>query len=272
MELNLKRPLAFFDLETTGLNTTTDRIVEISILKINVNGQEEQRSWLLNPEIPISKEASEVTGYTDEFVADKPTFREKANEISAFIGNADLAGYNILKFDVPILVEEFLRVDNDFDIKGRNLIDVMNIFMKMEPRTLKGAYRFFCHAELEGAHGAGADTKATYDVLKAMLDRYDGVEYEDSKGVKSQGPTNDMKQLSEFSAHHKNADLSGQIIFDDEGKEVFMFGKHKGKRVEDVFRQEPPYYSWIMNNSFPLYTKKVVTSIKLRMGGKKTKF
>ena len=143
MELNLKRPLAFFDLETTGLNTTTDRIVEISILKINVNGQEEQRSWLLNPEIPISKEASEVTGYTDEFVADKPTFREKANEIAVFIGNADLAGYNILKFDVPILVEEFLRVDYDFDIKGRDLIDVMNIFMKMEPRTLKGAYRFF---------------------------------------------------------------------------------------------------------------------------------
>lgn len=271
MELNLKRPIAFFDLETTGLNTTTDRIVEISILKINADGKEEQRTWLLNPEMPISAESSEVTGYTDEMVADKPTFKEKAPEIAQFIGNSDLAGYNILKFDLPILVEEFLRVDYDFDIKGREFIDVMNIYMKMEPRTLKGAYRFFCHAELEGAHGAGADTKATYEVLKAMLDRYEGVEYEDGKGNKSQGPVNDMNQLAQFSAHHKNADLSGQIIFDEEGQEVFMFGKHKGERVEDVFRKEPPYYSWIMNNQFPLYTKKVVTAIKLRMGGKKAK-
>ena len=271
MELNLKRPSAFFDLETTGLNTTTDRIVEISILKINADGKEEQRTWLLNPEMPISAESTEVTGYTDEMVADKPTFKEKAPEIAQFIGNSDLAGYNILKFDLPILVEEFLRVDYDFDIKGREFIDVMNIYMKMEPRTLKGAYRFFCHAELEGAHGAGADTKATYEVLKAMLDRYEGVEYEDGKGNKSQGPVNDMNQLAQFSAHHKNADLSGQIIFDEEGQEVFMFGKHKGERVEDVFRKEPPYYSWIMNNQFPLYTKKVVTAIKLRMGGKKAK-
>lgn len=271
MELNLKRPIAFFDLETTGLNTTTDRIVEISILKINADGKEEQRTWLLNPEMPISAESTEVTGYTDEMVADKPTFKEKAPEIAQFIGNSDLAGYNILKFDLPILVEEFLRVDYDFDIKGREFIDVMNIYMKMEPRTLKGAYRFFCHAELEGAHGAGVDTKATYEVLKAMLDRYEGVEYEDGKGNKSQGPVNDMNQLAQFSAHHKNADLSGQIIFDEEGQEVFMFGKHKGERVEDVFRKEPPYYSWIMNNQFPLYTKKVVTAIKLRMGGKKAK-
>ena len=271
MELNLKRPIAFFDLETTGLNTTTDRIVEISILKINADGKEEQRTWLLNPEMPISAESTEVTGYTDEMVADKPTFKEKAPEIAQFIGNSDLTGYNILKFDLPILVEEFLRVDYDFDIKGREFIDVMNIYMKMEPRTLKGAYRFFCHAELEGAHGAGADTKATYEVLKAMLDRYEGVEYEDGKGNKSQGPVNDMNQLAQFSAHHKNADLSGQIIFDEEGQEVFMFGKHKGERVEDVFRKEPPYYSWIMNNQFPLYTKKVVTAIKLRMGGKKAK-
>lgn len=272
MELNLKRPIAFFDLETTGLNTTHDRIVEISILKVNINGSEEQRTWLLNPEIPISLEAASVHGYTNERVKNEPTFRDKAKEIAQFIGNADLAGYNILKFDLPMLMEEFLRVDCEFSLEDRDFIDVMNIFMKMEPRTLKGAYRFFCHAELEGAHGAGADTKATYEVLKAMLDRYDGVPYEDGKGNLSQGPVNDMKELSAFSAHHQNADLSGQIIYDAEGKEVFQFGKHKGRRVEDVFRMEPAYYSWMMNSDFPLYTKKLITAIKLRMGGKTARY
>ncbi len=271
MELNLKRPIAFFDLETTGLNTSHDRIVEISVLKINVNGEDEQRVWLLNPEIPISAEAASVHGYTNEMVADKPTFAQKAKEIAQFIGNADLAGYNILKFDLPMLVEEFLRAEYDFDLRDRGFIDVMNIFMKMEPRTLKGAYRFFCHRELEGAHGAIADTRATYDVLCAMLDHYQGVDYEDARGKISQGPINDMKQLAEFSAHHKNADLSGQIIFDEEGKEVFMFGKHKGERVEDVFRKEPAFYDWMMKSDFPRYTKKVVTSIRLRMGGKNIK-
>lgn len=271
MELNLKRPIAFFDLETTGLNPSHDRIVEMSVLKINVNGDEEQRVWLLNPEKPISAESTSVHGYTNEMVADKPTFREKAKEIASFFGNADLAGYNILKFDLPMLVEEFLRVDYDFDLKDRHFIDVMNIFMKMEPRTLKGAYRFFCNAELEGAHGAMTDTKATYDILRAMLDHYQGVDYEDARGKRSQGPVNNMVQLAEFSAHHKNADLSGQIIFDEEGVETFMFGKHKGERVENVFRREPAYYDWIMKNDFPLYTKKVVTAIKLRMGGKKIK-
>ena len=183
----MKRPVAFFDLETTGLNPSHDRIVEMSVLKINVNGDEEQRVWLLNPEMPISAESTSVHGYTNEMVADKPTFREKAKEIALFIGNADLAGYNILKFDLPMLVEEFLRVDYDFDLKDRDFIDVMNIYMKMEPRNLKSAYRYFCHAELEGAHGAMADTKATYDVLRAMLDKYQGVDYEDGKGNKSQG-------------------------------------------------------------------------------------
>lgn len=272
MQLDLKRSIVFFDLETTGLNPSSDRIVEISLLKISADGTEKQRTWLLNPEMPVSKEAVSVHGYTDEFLADKPTFREKAAEIANFIGGSDLAGYAILKFDVPMLVEEFLRVDYDFDIKNRNLIDVQNIFMKMEPRTLKGAYRFFCHAELEGAHCATADTKATYEVLKAMLDRYQGASYEDARGNVSEGPRNDMKQLAEFSAHHRNADLSGQIIYDDENKEVFQFGKYKGKRVEDVFRKEPQYYDWMMKGDFPLYTKKLITSIKLRVGGKMSKF
>lgn len=272
MELNLKRPIAFFDLETTGLNTSHDRIVEMSVLKINVNGEEEQRVWLLNPEMPISEESTSVHGYTNEMVADKPTFAQKAKEIALFIGNADLAGYNILKFDLPVLVEEFLRVDYPFDLKDRDFIDVMNIYMKMEPRTLKGAYRFFCHAELDGAHGAMTDTRATYSVLCAMLDRYQGVDYEDARGKHSQGPTNNMKQLAAFSAHHKNADLSGQIIFDEDGKEIFMFGKHKGERVEDVFRKEPAFYDWMMKSDFPRYTKQVVTAIKLRMGGKRTNF
>ncbi|MCR5014357.1 MAG: 3'-5' exonuclease [Bacteroidales bacterium] len=272
MELNLKRPVAFFDLETTGLSVIHDRIVEISILRVNTNGEEEQKTWLLNPEIPISAESSSVHGYTNEMVADKPTFKMMAPEIAKMFSNCDLAGYNILKFDLPMLVEEFLRVGSEFNLEGRDFIDVMNIYMKMEPRTLSRAYRYFCNADLEGAHGAGADTKATYEVLKAMLDRYEGVPYTDSKGVTSQGPVNDMKELSRFSAHHQNADLSGQIIFDAEGKEVFQFGKYKGRRVEDVFRMEPSYYSWMMNSDFPRYTKKLITAIKLRMGGKSAHF
>lgn len=270
MKLNLKRPIAFFDLETTGLNTTNDRIVEISILRVNVDGTEIQKTWQLNPEMHISEESSSVHGYTDDMVKDKPTFAQEAPNIAELLSNCDLAGYNILKFDLPMLVEEFLRVEYDFKLEGRDFIDVMNIYMKMEPRTLTGAYRFFCGAKLEGAHGAGADTQATYDVLKAMLDRYDGVDYEDSKGNKSQGPVNDMKELALFSAHHRNADLSGQIIYDDHNKEVFQFGKYKGQRVEDVFKKDPSYYSWMMNSDFPRYTKKLITAIRLRMGGKKT--
>ena len=271
MELKLKRPLVFFDLETTGLNITHDRIVEISVLKICADGAEEQKTWLVNPEMPIPAESTAIHGISDKDVAGKKTFRQLAPEILSFFGNADLAGYNILKFDVPFLVEEFLRADCDFDISGRRMVDVMNIFMKMEPRTLKGAYRFFIGKELDNAHSASADTMATYEVLKAMLDRYEGQEYTDFKGNKSVPVVNEVAGLSDFSAHHRNADLSGQIVFDDENKEVFQFGKYKGWRVEDVFRKEPQYYDWIMKSDFPLYTKKVVSAIKLRMGGKKIK-
>jgi len=270
MELKLNRPLVFFDLETTGLNFIHDRIVEISMLKICADGKEEQRTWLVNPEMPIPAESTAIHGISDADVAGKKTFKQLAPEILSFLGNADLAGYNILKFDVPFLVEEFLRADFDFDINGRRMIDVMNIFMRMEPRTLKGAYRFFKGCDFEDAHSAAADTMATYEVLKAMLDRYDGQEYTDTKGNKSVPVVNDVSELSEFSAHHRNADLSGQIVFDNDNKEVFLFGKHKGCRVEDVFRKEPQYYDWMMKSDFPRYTKKVITAIKLRMGGKRT--
>ncbi len=272
MKLNLRKPIAFFDLETTGLNISHDRIIEISVLKVNTNGEEEQKTWLVNPGCPIPPETTAVHHISDADVKDCKSFKELAPEIAKFFGSCDIAGYNILKFDVPFLMEEFIRAGIDFDIKTRNLIDVMNIFMKMEPRTLKGAYRFFVNKELEDAHSAAADTSATYEVLMAMLDKYQDVEYTDFHGVTSVPVQNDMQALSQFSSHNKNADLAGQIVFDEEGKEVFKFGKHKDKRVEDVFRIEPQYYDWIMRSDFPEYTKKVITGIKLRMSGKNIKF
>ena len=272
MKLNLKKPIAFFDLETTGLNPVHDRIIEISVLRVNTNGEEEQKTWLINPGCPIPPSTTAVHHISDADVRDCKSFKELAPEIAKFFNSCDLAGYNILKFDVPFLMEEFLRAGIDFDIKNRHLIDVMNIFMKMEPRTLKGAYRFFMNKELEDAHSASADTSATYEVLMAMLDKYHETEYTDNKGVTSVPVQNDMQALSVFSSHNKNADLMGQIVFDEEDKEVFKFGKHKDKRVEDVFRIEPQYYDWIMKSDFPEYTKKVITGIKLRMSGKNIKF
>ncbi|MBR5146876.1 MAG: 3'-5' exonuclease [Bacteroidales bacterium] len=272
MKLNLRRPIVFFDLEATGLNPVHDRIVEISALKINVDGKEEQKTWLVNPGCPIPPETTAIHHISDNDVKDCPTFKELAPTIAKFFASCDIAGYNIIKFDIPMLMEEFIRANVDFDLKSRQVVDVMNIFMKMEPRTLKGAYRFFLNKELEDAHSASADTMATYEVLTAMLDKYKDREYTDNKGVTSVPVQNDMHQLSEFSFHNKNADLMGQIVFDEEGKEVFKFGKHKDKRVEDVFRFEPQYYHWIMNSDFPEYTKKVISEIRLRMGGKNTKF
>ena len=271
MQLNLKRPLAIFDLETTGLNITNDRIIEISILRVEPNGTEVMKTWRLNPQIPIPEESVQFHGITDADVATSPIFKAVAKDILAFIKNCDLAGYNALKFDIPMLTEAFLRDGIDFDLKNRNLVDVQNIFMKMEPRTLKGAYRFFCGRELEDAHNAEADTNATYEVLKAMIDRYKDADYEDNTGTKSKPVVNDMEALHEFSSHHRNADLAGQIIFDDEDIEVFNFGKHRGKRVEDVFRAEPSYYDWMMKGDFPLYTKKLITAIQFRNAGKQVK-
>lgn len=272
MNLNLTRPIVFFDLETTGLNPSHDKIVQISILKVNVDGKEIQKTWLVNPGIHIPEETTAVHGITDEMVKDKPSFLQIASEVMNFIGKADIAGYNIIKFDLPMLAEEMIRAGVDFDVTDRNLMDVMNIYMKMEPRNLSAAYRFFTGKQLDDAHSADADTRATYDVLCAMLDHYKDAEVKDKNGIVSKPIVNNMKALADFSLHHKNVDLSGQIVYDDKGVAVFNFGKHKGKSVVDVFKREPQYYDWMMNSDFPEYTKKIITKIKMSLKFKTTLF
>ncbi|GAB4314199.1 MAG: 3'-5' exonuclease [Bacteroidales bacterium] len=264
MELNLTKPIIFLDLETTGVQIATDRIVEISMVRIQPDGQEARITERLNPTIPIPPQSTEIHGITDEDVRDKPTFADRAAEYLKFIGQADLAGYNLIKFDIPLLVEEFLRVNLDLDLSVRRIIDVQNIFHKMEPRTLSAAYRFYCGKELVDAHSAEADTLATYEILKAQLDRYKGVAFTDKNGKESFPVKNDMDMLSAFSYHNKNADLAGHLIYNDKGVEVFNFGKHKGKPVEKVFKEEPQYYDWMMKSQFPRSTKKVITSIYMR--------
>jgi len=265
MLLNLKKPIAFFDIEATGLNVTKDRIVEISVLKIMTNGAKDVRTWLLNPDYQISEEASKIHGYTNEELLSKPTFKQVAKDISKFFTNCDLAGYNSLRFDIPMLVEEFLRADVDFEIKNRKLIDVQNIFMKMEQRTLSAAYKFYLNKNLTNAHGAEADTIATFEILEAQLDKYKDIEFTDRDGVVTKPVVNDMQALEEFSNFNKNADLMGQFIYNKDGEVVVNFGKHKGKTVIDIFEKEPSYYSWIMKSDFPQYTKKILTNIKLGM-------
>lgn len=265
MKLNLKNPLVFLDLETTGINIVTDRIVEIALLKIHPDGREEERDLRINPEMHIPEPSSKIHGIYDEDVKDAPTFREVAKSLANFLEGADLAGFNSNRFDIPLLAEEFLRVDVDIDFKKRKFIDVQAIFHKMEKRTLVAAFKFYCKQELIDAHSAMADTKATYDVLKSQLDVYEETEYEDNKGLKSKPIQNDVNALSEFSSYDQNADFVGRIVYDENGVEVFNFGKNKGIPVEQVLREQPGYFGWIMNSEFPLYTKKVLTAIKLRM-------
>lgn len=271
MQLKLTKPIVFFDLETTGVQVGSDHIVEICLHKVNPDGSERtlvQRVRPANPDgttIHIPEVTTEIHGISDADVADKPTFKELALEISAFIGDADLAGYNSNKFDVPMLVEEFLRVGVDFSIKNRHLVDVQNIFHKMEQRTLKAAYRFYCDKDLENAHSADADTLATYEVLKAQLDRYEGVEFTDRDGKVSKPIVNDMVALSKFSTQFPWADLVGHVAFDKQGREVFNFGKHKGETLVDVFTKEPAYYDWMMKADFPLSTKALLKEVKERM-------
>jgi len=255
MELELKNPIIFFDLETTGINIATDRIVEISYLKISPGGGEASKTLLVNPTIPIPQEVIAIHGITEEDVKDAPTFNELAQSLANDFEGCDFAGYNSNKFDLPLMAEEFLRAGVDFDLMKRKFIDVQVIFHKMEQRTLGAAYKFYCKKSLADAHRAEADTLATYEVLKAQLDRYPKLQ-------------NDIDYLSKFSAQHKNVDLAGRIIYNKMGVEVFNFGKYKGQPVEDVLSKDPGYFGWMMNGDFPLYTKKVLTNIKLRAFGK----
>ncbi len=255
MNLNLKNPIAFFDLETTGINTVSDRIVELYILKVNPNGSEESLSMRLNPEMTIPDNVIEIHGITNEDVADKPAFKEMARKIAAFIEGCDLAGYNCNKFDIPVLAEEFLRAGVDINLKKRKVVDVQVIFHKMEQRTLSAAYKFYCSKDLEGAHGAEADTIATYEILKAQLDHYDNLK-------------NEIGFLAGFSSHTSNVDFAGRIVYNKEKVEVFNFGKYKGREVVEVLEKDPGYYGWMMKGDFPLYTKKMLTEIKMRGFGK----
>jgi DNA polymerase III subunit epsilon len=251
MELKLNRPICFFDLETTGIDVAKDRIVEISILKVFPNGNKESKTWLVNPTIPIPFQVTEIHGISDEKVVNEPTFAELSSQVYNMIKDSDLAGFNSDRFDIPLLAEELLRANVDFEMKNRVSIDIQTIFHKKEERTLSAAYKFYCDQSLENAHSAEADTNATYEILKAQLDRYNDLE-------------NDMNFLSEFTTRKKNVDFAGFIALNKEGKEIFNFGKHKGSLVDDVFDAEPGYFGWIQNADFPLYTKKVLTAIKLR--------
>lgn len=264
MKLNLQNPLAFFDLETTGINAVKDRIVEICIIKIMPDGSSITKHDVINPTIPIPKEVTEIHGISDKDVADKPTFAQVALDYQDFLEKCDMAGFNSNKFDVPMLAEEFARVGIDFEIKGRRFIDTQNIFHKMEPRNLSAAYKFYCGKDLENAHTAEADTRATYEIMLAQIQRYQDVDYKDKDGNISKPIQNDVKKLSEFSSYNKNADLVGHVIFDKDNVEVFNFGKNKGRTVESVFAKEPQYYDWMMKSDFPNYTKKIITAIRLR--------
>lgn len=262
--LNLNRPIVFFDLETTGIDVGKDRIVEISMVKIHPDGKEEVKTYLVNPTIPIPAFSSAIHGIFDKDIADKPTFAQLAHEINRFLHQCDLAGYNAIKFDIPLLVEEFFRAEIEFEIDGRRFVDVQNIFHKMEPRNLKAAYKFYCNADLENAHSAEADARATYEILKQQIAKYEGAAYQDKDGKETIPVVNEVKALSDFSFQNKNADLVGHLIFNDKNQEVFNFGKYKGQTVEEVFQKEPSYYDWMMKASFPLSTKHVINKIRMR--------
>lgn len=251
MNLQLSRPIAFIDLETTGINLGTDRIVEIAIVKISPDGSKLVKRKLINPEMPIPPQSSEVHGITDDMVKDAPTFKQASNEIRQFLDNCDLAGYNSNKFDIPLLVEEFLRSGQDFRTDGRKLLDVQKVFHVMEPRTLSAAYRFYCNKELEGAHSAEVDASATWEVLEAQVEKYPQI-------------GNTVDSIVKAVGEEEIVDFARRMVYQD-GRIVFNFGKHKGKVVEEVLRMERSYYDWMMQGDFPQHTKQKLTEILHKM-------
>ena len=251
MKLKIKRPLCFFDLETTGISITNDRIVEMAVIKLYPSEKIEKKVWLINPQIPIPKEVSAIHGITDQMVSEAPSFKQLSKSIYNFIKGCDLAGYNSDRFDIPLLMEELLRSEINFDTKNLKTVDVQTIFHKMEQRNLSAALEFYCDKKIEKAHSAAVDTQATYDVLMAQLDRYDNLEP-------------NISFLNDFTTRKKSVDFAGYIIFNKEGKECFSFGKHKGKNVQEILDKEPGYFGWLLNAEFPLYTKKILTEIRIR--------
>ncbi len=252
MKLNLKNPLVFFDLETTGINIATDRIVELCYIKVYPNGNEESKSMRINPEMHIPEASSAIHGIYDEDVKDCPTFKQIARELANAIEGCDLAGFNSNRFDIPMLAEEFLRAEIDFDMTRRKFIDVQNIYHKLEKRTLSAAYKFYCGKDLENAHSALADTQATYEVLQAQLDKYPNE------------LQNDMQFLADFSRMTNNVDFAGRIVYNEQGVEVFNFGKYKGMPVTEVLQKDSGYYGWVMQGDFTRNTKQVLTQLRLR--------
>lgn len=257
MKLNLKNPIIFFDLETTGVDVAKDRIVELCYIKVFPNGNEESKTMRLNPGMHIPEQASAVNGIYDEDVKDCPAFTDVANELKQAFAGCDLAGFNSNRFDIPMLVEEFLRAGiTDIDFTKVKMVDVQNIYHKLERRTLVAAYKYYCGKDLENAHSADADTRATLEVLEAQLDRYPDV------------LQNDISFLAEYSAMNKNVDFAGRMVYDDNGVPVFNFGKYKGKPVVDVLHRDPGFYGWLQQGDFPLNTKQMLMKIYLQSKNK----
>lgn len=261
--LRLKKPLAFFDLETTGVNISRDRIVEISVVKALPNGETEIKTRRINPEMPIPLESSLIHGIYDADVANEPTFRSLAKNLATFLEGCDLAGFNSNRFDIPMLVEEFLRVGVEFELKNRKMVDAQRIFHMMEPRNLAAAYKFYCNKTLIDAHSAEADTIATFEVLQGQIAKYEGQTVTDNNGKQLGVINNDVTSLHDLTAS-RIIDFAGRMVFNDKGEEVFNFGKHNGKRVTDILKNEPSFYDWMMKGEFPLDTKRRLTEIKLR--------